>query len=338
MSRVLVKGGTGFIGRQLVEHLLARGDRVVCLVRSAEKAAELKQLGAEIAIGDLHDLNSLRAATADTSIGYHLAGAIIVIDRKDFFRINEQGAANIAKACAGQPKPPVLVFASSLAAAGVSHCDHARIEEDPEAPISEYGRSKLAAEQRLREFAAEVPITIVRPPMVFGPGDKHLLRAFRSIKNGWHVSPGDSGAHFSLLYVQDLAELLVKAAADGRRIEPLTSPSGDRSAGIYFAASPEQPTYFELGARIAAAMGRTRFRTVGIPKPLCFALSGVVEVLMRFEGQARLLNFDKMREATAGSWICSAARAARELGFRPQRSLDERLQQTARWYSTHAGL
>jgi nucleoside-diphosphate-sugar epimerase len=338
MSRVLVTGGAGFIGRQLVSHLIERGDRVVCLVRCATRAASLADLGAEIVVGDVTDVASLRTAVADTQTVYHLAGAVMVIDRQDFYRINAEGAGNIARVCADQPKPPVLVFASSLAAAGISPGDDARTEEQPEEPVSVYGKSKLAAEQRLREFAGEVPITIVRPPIVFGPGDKHLLRAFRSIKNGWHVSPSSAGSHFSLVYVQDLAEMLVKAADDGRRIVPESEMGADHSTGIYFAASPEQPTYSELGARMAAAMGKKRFRSVDLPRPLCFAVSGVVEVLMRFEGRARLLNLDKMREATAGNWICSAARAARELGFRPKRSLDERLQETARWYSAHAGL
>jgi nucleoside-diphosphate-sugar epimerase len=337
MSRVLVTGGTGFIGRQLVEHLIARGDRVVCLARSAERAAALEGLDVEIAIGDLNDVESLRRAAANTSTVYHLAGAVSVIDCKEFYRVNESGAGNIAKACASQPTPPVLVFASSLAAAGISPGDHPRTEEDPEAPVSEYGRSKLAAERKLREFAGQVPITIVRPPMVYGPGDMRFLRAFRSVKNGWHVSPGGRGSQYSLVYVQDLAELMTTAAENGQRL-PDPSTSDAAHVGVYYAAGPERPTYGELGAHIAKAIGKRRYRSVGIPKPLCFAMSTVVEVLMRLEGQPRLLNIDKMREATAGSWICSAARAARELGFRPPHSLEERLDQTARWYAAHAGL
>src|SRR5688572_18982445 len=112
MARVLVTGGTGFIGRQLVEHLLGLGDQVVCLARTPERAAGLKELGAEAAIGDINDLDSLRTATADVETVYHLAGAVKVIDKKEFYRVNEAGAANVAEACAGQPKPPVFVFAS----------------------------------------------------------------------------------------------------------------------------------------------------------------------------------------------------------------------------------
>lgn len=337
MARVLVTGGTGFIGRNLVERLIQRGDRVVCLARSAERAARVKDLGAEIAIGDMGDSKSLAAAVAGVETVYHLAGAILVIDRQEFYRVNEEGAANIARACAQQSKPPVLVFASSLAAAGISDDHRPRVEEDPESPVSTYGRSKLAAEKRLRSFAGEVPITIVRPPMVFGPGDVHLLRAFKSIKKGWHVGAGTRPTHLSLVYVEDLAEALIRAASHGRRLSPHSSQA-DASAGIYYAAGPEQPTYSELGAYMARAIGKKRYRTVGIPKPLCFVLASVVEVLMRCEGKARLLNMDKMTEATAGSWTCSAARASRELEFGAPRSLEERLEETARWYTAHAGL
>ena len=321
MAKILVTGASGFIGLHLVRRLAADGHDVACLVRKSSAVGPLQALGARLVFGDITDLESLRAAVAGRQIVYQLAGCLRALRREELLRVNEGGLRNVAQACAEQPQPPVLVAASSLAAAGPSQPDQPRRETDPCRPVSDYGRSKLAGERAVRTLADRVPITIVRPPIVFGEGDPAMLRVYLPIwRIGVHMVPGWTPHRFSVIHAADLVELLILAAARGRRLlpaDPNGPEDGERAAqGIYFAACPETPTYGELGRMIAAAMGRRRVLVIPTAGPVVWTVAGAAEGFHRlFFGRPAYFNIDKAREATAGSWVCSPQAAAEELGF-----------------------
>lgn len=335
MTSVFVTGATGFVGRNLVPYLRSRGDHVRCLVRktaSPTTVAELTALGAELVPGDVTDPGSLREAVQGVEVVYHVAGLTLSFDRQQFHRVNAEGPRLVAEACADLPRPPVLVSVSSLAAAGPSPFDRPRAEDQPPNPVSHYGRSKLQGEVALHRFADRVPITVVRPPGVFGPWDVHVLDVFRMVKRGWHLTPGLTPQRVALVSVADLVEFLPLAAERGRRLTPGEGP--DLSfQGYYFVSHEEQPTFAELGRLFAEAMGRRAPLTLNAPHVVCWGAAGFVEVFGRLRGKPLLLNFDKVREATAGSWICRIDRARDELGFRPRAALREQLRDTARWYA-----
>jgi dihydroflavonol-4-reductase len=342
MPRVLITGATGFIGPHLAEHLLRGGDHVVCLRRRTSDVSRLSGLDVELAQGDLTDADSLRAVLDDVQVVYHLAGAIKALRSQDFFRINEGGTRCLLEACAARPTPPVVVLVSSLAAAGPSWPDRPRAEADPPQPVSHYGQSKRAAEQVCRQFAATVPVTIVRPPIVFGEADPATLQLFRPIaRSGWHVVPGWRDARFSLVHAADLCAALRLAAQRGARLLPASAASerhDDAAQGVYFAAFDEHPTYAELGQRIGAALGRRKTRIVRVARWTVRFAALCSEIAARVRRQPGIFNLDKAREAVAGSWTCSPQKAMAELGWRPAATLDERLAQTAQWYRTHGWL
>jgi dihydroflavonol-4-reductase len=346
MTTALVTGATGFIGRRLVAALLARGDEVIALARPSSDRSGLLALpvGAgghlRFALGDVTDGGSLQQAAAGVDVVYHLAAMLKAPWHSDFMRTNAEGTALMARAAAALARPPVLVAVSSVAAAGPSPPGRARHEGDAPAPVSRYGRSKLEAEAGARAYASAVPITLVRPPVVFGPEDRAALPLFAACARGLQVVPGFGEPRLSMIYVDDLCAALIAAAERGERLADGAAEAGaggeaheaaHDGRGVYFAAAVEQPSIAELGVLIGSALER-RVRVLRVPAPLCLAVGAAGEAVARLRGVASIVNLDKMREATAGSWCCDASKARAQLGFAPAATLAERLRSTALWY------
>ncbi|MCS7303705.1 MAG: NAD-dependent epimerase/dehydratase family protein [Thermoguttaceae bacterium] len=332
MSKVLVTGGSGFVGSHLAEALVARGDQVTCLVRRTSRKEFLETLGVQLVYGDLGDVESLAKAVRGQEVVYHVAGLTHVLDRQEFYRVNAEAVGRVAEACAkAGPSPPVLVLVSSLAAAGPARHGRPRTEQDPPEPVSHYGRSKLAGEEAARNWADQVPITIVRPPIIFGPRDRACLEWFKCIKRfRLHFVPGWRRRRYSWIHIADLVRLLLAAAERGERLQKTNLPER-QSIGIYFADSGEHPTFAEMGRKMAAAMG-CGVAVCYVAMPVLWTITAGIEAVSRLRRKPFYVNFDKIREASAGHWICSAEKAAVQLGFSPQASLDQRLHETVVWY------
>ena len=367
MSRVLVTGSSGFVGRHLVHALAARGHEVVCVSRRPPTDANPCDHNVTHYCGDVTEPASLNGQMARLDTVYHVAGRTRTLECDEFWRVNAAGVENVAAACARQATPPVLVCVSSLAAVGPTS-DRPVTEADRPHPISEYGRSKLAGEQAAAKWAARAPITIVRPAAVFGEGDPAGLLMFQMIARfGLHFTPCIARHRYSLIHVADLVEMLLLAADRGTRLTAeaydwlamgwhvaarskgrgclVTTPHaalGDvrpqipacghgQPSGIYFAAT-DDIAFAELGRLIGQALGRRSVVAFHIAAPLLWLAAAAGEVLGRWSGRPHFVNLDKAREAVAGSWLCSAARAHRELGFRPTAALTERLRQTVAGY------
>jgi nucleoside-diphosphate-sugar epimerase len=337
MARVLITGATGFIGSQLTQRLVARGDEVTCLIRRTSNIEAIEPLGVRLALGDVRDAEAVRSAADRAETVYHLAGLTTAFRSSDLMQVNAAAFRNVVAACAERPAPPTLVFVSSLAAAGPSRAERPRTEDDPPAPVSHYGRTKRAAELIAQEFASRVPITIVRPPIVFGEGDLLMRPVFRPIfRYGIHMAIGVANRRYSLIHVSDLVDALILCGQRGARLVPAYNGSGGSTKGYYFVADDEQPTFAELGLLIGASLGRARVRICRTPGPVVlWSAAAASEIVARLRRQPSIFNFDKVREARAGSWTCSSATIRSELGFAPCAPLIDRLRQTADWYRQH---
>ncbi len=333
---VLVTGASGFIGGRLVRRLVERGARVVCVVRAGSRVDELRGAGVVCLIGDVTDPGSIERAVAESGAVtvFHVAGLVKALGPDGFTRVNVGGATHVAAACAGRASPPVLVVVSSLAAAGPSAAGAMRGEEDVPAPVSRYGRSKLGGELGAARYAGLVPISIVRPPVVFGPGDRGVLEMFRLIARcGVHCVPGwrGGGHRLSLVHVDDVVEGLLLAAEKGERVREGGSPG----QGVYFVAGDDHPTYEQLGEAIAASLGRKRPLMVRVPGVVLRGAGLAGDVVGAVGGRAGWISSDKVREALAGPWVCSSEKARVQLGWRANPgavTLAEQLRATADWY------
>lgn len=337
MARVVVTGGTGFIGRHLVQVLVQQGHAVRCLVRPSSHVQPLAELGAELSTADLSDEETLAQAVRGAEVVYHLAGLVRALRPREFYEVNQQGTARLAAACARQTTPPRLILVSSVAAAGPSARGKVRVESDPPAPISHYGRSKLGGEQAAAAFSAELPLTIVRPGIVFGPWDRGLVRILKAIRQlNFHASPGFFPPPLSYIHVEDLVDLLIQAERRGARVPPQSEQQP--GAGCYFAVAPEYPTYADLGRLVRPMLARRWAPVLPIAGPIAWCVAGVHECISRLRGRADELSLDKMRDALAPSWACSGEAARRDLGFSPSRPLAVRLEETIAWYRAHGWL
>ena len=175
---VALTGATGFVGRKVVAALLAKKHRVTALVRDVEKADLPKAV--KLVAGDLGNSNDF-AREADVVI--HIAGAIRALDRHGYFQVNEQGTKSIVetaiRSCVKR-----FVHISSLSA------------REPQ--LSAYGASKLAGENVLDAVLKKISVVKLRPPAVYGPGDKATLPLIKALTQSLAFLPARADARFSL--------------------------------------------------------------------------------------------------------------------------------------------
>ena len=327
MKKVLITGGSGFIGYHLVRRLCQKNVAVRCLVRQMSSRTLLQAFEVEYCIGEFHDAESLRQAVNGCDTVFHVAGLVRARTYQEFEHVNRFGTENLARIVSECVSPPVFVSISSLAAAGHSPPDQPRRESDPPMPISKYGKSKLAGETALLSFAERMPCTIVRPAIVFGEADKMNLTLFKIIKKlGACPLPGYSDKFYSWIHATDLSDLLIAAAERGERLDPNQPPD----IGIYFAASDEGRTMAEIGRLIGKSVGRDRVRTIPIPPRGLLAASVLYEAVKWLTGKPQPLDWEKASESLH-HWTCSPEKARMQLNFSPQ-PMEERIDQTARWF------
>ena len=300
--RIAVTGGTGFVGSRFIDCALDCGHEVRALTRRPQHPRP----GVEWVEGSLADGESLRRLVAGADSVVHIAGVINARDESEFERGNVEGT---------------LAMLAAATAGGVTRFVHVSSLAAREPGLSKYGASKARSEELVE--GSGLDWAIVRPPAVYGPGDRETLELFKMARLRLMLLPPDG--RVSLIQVDDLARLLLALA------------EADAPAGVLYEADDGRPggwTHKQLAQAIGAAVGRKNL-ALSVPGTM-LRLGAVVDQLVRRE-RAKL-SADRAAYFSHRDWVVTADRRPPAELWRPQVETELGLAETAEWYRTHGWL
>lgn len=314
MSRVLLTGGTGFLGSHVAELLVDAGHDLRATIRATSDTRWLDPLPVETVVADLEDPAALAAALEGVSDVVHVGGVTIATDPAVFERVNAAGTGALA-AAAGRAGVERFVLISSLAARG---------PDGAEGPVSPYGRSKRGGEERLAELVAagEAPpaVRVLRPGGIYGPRDPDMLALFRMAARGLLILPAVEG-RLQPVHVGDVARAAVRALATADDSDPGPLPVVDDTVH----------TWEDVGEALSAAVGRPT-RVLRVP-PAAFLAAGVAaELAAKLTRGSPAFDRRRARDLTRRSFTSGIAATTRALGWTPEVPLREGMARTVDWY------
>jgi dihydroflavonol-4-reductase len=321
--KVLVTGGTGFIGSHLVEYLSARDVEIFALVRDPSNLKFLKGLAVQVLHGDLL---SVPALPSDLDCVFHLAALTKPIKSADYYTVNQRGTASFFEALRRQRLSPKIIHLSSLAACGPSCDSRGRQENEAPAPVSHYGRSKLLGEEAALALKDRWPVVIIRVGVVFGPRDDDFPKYFKPLRQGILLSFGLKSRWMSVCYVKDLVRALDLAARE-------TLPSGT----IINIGDPV-PYRFEDFGRVAGQILGKKLRKIIIPLPVVYLAALASDISTAFTGRPSKITLKKLPELIQAGWLADVRKARELIGFQTRYSLEEALRETIGWYQANGWL
>lgn len=324
MIRVLVTGGTGFIGSRLALQCLAEGEAVRVLAQrntEAEKsnASALEAQGLEFVEGSITDLSAVRTACKDVDIVYHLAAAQHEANVPDshYYQVNVEGTRKMLDAAA-QAGVPRFVHGSTIGVFGLGR-NGPVTERSPLEPDNIYGVTKLEGENVVRSYFDQMAIAIVRISETYGPGDRRLLKLFRALAAGRLVRIGPGRNLHHPIYIDDLIAGLRRAAADPAAI-----------GETFVLAGPRPLTTDEMIDAISRAVDVQPPR-LRLPLWPLMATAGMMERVLRPLGLQPPLHRRRMNFFVK-SFSFDGRRARKVVGFEPEVEFPEGAKRTARWY------
>ncbi|MCS7013041.1 MAG: NAD-dependent epimerase/dehydratase family protein [Chloroherpetonaceae bacterium] len=319
----LVTGATGFVGSWLVELLLQRGYRVRVLTRSSSSRNNLQGLEVEYVIVDYAQPETLLRAIEGVEFVFHSAALTKARSEQEFYRANVEATENLLRATQhAAARLKRFVHISTQAAVGPSpSANHPVDETAPCRPLTMYGRTKLQAELVCKRFMSDLPITIVRPSVVYGPRDRDMLEFFKAVKLGFVPKFGFGvEKRLNIVHVRDLVQGILLAAEH------------PKSAGeTYFISSEQSYTWDEVGEAAKAALGKSFTLTVTLPDWLVYGVAALSETICAAQGKVSIINREKAIEGAQRYWTCSIEKAKSQLGYVPTTSLEQGVAETIAW-------
>lgn len=303
---VALTGATGFVGGHILRQLVTSGWRVKALTRRKDALAEGNKAVTPV-VGALETPAALAELMEGVEAVVHCAGLVAARRRDDFHVANAVGTENLLRAASAASGKPRFILISSLAAR--------------EPGLSPYAASKRKAEEVLRRDAGEITWQILRPPVIYGPGDRATLDLFRQFYRGLALLPR-SGGRFSMIYVTDLAAA-VAALLRADNLPPRIMELDDGKSDGY--------GWDELLTIAEAQLGH-RVRRIAVPPPLQRVVAAASVAVATVTGGIPFLSQGKVNEISHPDWVSRSNLLSAAVPWKPLVSFDEGFPMTLAWY------
>ena len=330
MDKILITGGSGFIGSFIVEEALNRNMETWVAVRSSSSRKFLQDTRIRFIELDFSSEENLRKQLAGHKFDYvvHAAGVTKCLDKDDFFRMNTNGTANLVNVLSEPDRMPRrMVFLSSLSIFGAirEQQPYKDIEPtDQPKPNTAYGESKLKAERIVTESG--IPSVILRPTGVYGPREKDYFLMAKSIKGHVDFAVGYKQQDITFVYVKDVVQAVFLALDRGK-------PGSE-----YFLTDGEVYQSATFSKLIHEALGRPWWIRITAPVWVLRVITFFGDAIAHITGKISALNNDKYHILKQRNWRCNIRPAINELGFAPEYNLKKGVRETIEWYKANGWL
>ncbi len=325
-ATVLLTGATGFTGQVLARKLVAQGASVRAIARSSSNVAALKDLPITWIRGDVFDPQTVNEAVRGVSYIMHVAAAYreAKITDETYSLVHVRSTQLLAEEAIKQPDFQRFVHLSTVGVHG--HIENPPADEEyPFNPGDIYQRTKAEAELWIRNFSQErgLPLSVVRPAAIYGPGDMRLLKVFKMAKLPIVPLFGSSAGLYHLIHVEDLTNIIINAAVNPRAV-----------GEVFIAGNPQPSRLAEMLKVIADELGRPQVRLVRFPAWPLFLAADLCEALCKPLGiepplyRRRVAFFTKDR-------AFATQKVQEVLGYTRFVDAEDGLRTTARWYREH---
>lgn len=328
--KILITGASGFIGGFLVKEALDRGYEVWAGIRSTSSRSHLQDERIrfiDLKYNDPEALTAQLAAFAREQGPWeyiiHNAGLTKTLDKKNFYRVNAENTRRFIQALAQadcHPKKFLLMSSLSSYGRGDEKTFHPIRLDDPQVPDTEYGKSKLEAENYVRT-QSYFPYVILRPTGVYGPGEKDYFMEIQSVQAGLDLAVGFVPQRITFIYVKDLARVAFLALEN----ETVRNKH-------YFVADGDVYTDESFARMIQEILHKKRILHARIPLGLVHMACVCSEWIGRIGKKSMTLNTDKYRILKQRNWICDVTPLQDDLNFKPDYPLRRGLEESIEWY------
>ena len=325
--KVLVTGANGFTGSYLIKILVNRGYEVRGIVRQTSDLSNIKGLPIELYYADISSHPNFDDAFQDIDIVFNIGAAYRVegVPEKYFWDVNLEGTRKLLDA-AKKKGIKRFVHCSTVGVQGNVKKIPSK-ENDPYNPGDYYQKSKLAGEKLVLQYYKDgLPVTIIRPTGIYGPGDTRYLKFFKYINNGKFIMIGDGKTYHHLVYVEDLVEGILLAGEKKEAVGEIFTIGGEGYL-----------TLSELAKKIAEALDKPYPHKINIPVwPVWFG-GLLCEMICKPLGINPPL-FRRRVDFFVKNRAFDISKAKKLLGFQPKVTLEEGLRKTANWYKNQGFL
>ena len=327
--KILITGGTGFVGSHFIDKLLDNGHKPICMIRKSsntrwlEKHKEIEYINCDLQHLDEKGIEKLAEDINEIDAVIHCAAAVKALNYTEYYKSNVVTTINLLKASKKiNNKNLKFIFISSQAACGPSDSINGKTEDDIDhKPLTSYGKTKLIAEQETLKFKDDFKVTILSPSSIYGPREKEFKIIFSNAKKGFFTTMGGMDLYADMLYVSDFVDIMYTT------LRKDDIKSGEK----FFISDGDKYSRHSIKACLDKTIGKKTF-LINVPKIGGKILGYMLSFFSFISKKPIFLNKEKVREILAKYQVFSIEKAKKMLDYKPQIKLKKGFQLTYDWY------